>query len=220
MALRNLKLMDGNQYPKLGLILLFVALLCWAHCTSLSEAPIDPAQWHVVSSPWQVGQPVTVTVTTPLGVLQPLTLTVLSPGASSSISTTAPHWGIAGVQLLWLEPEQRELEIQLVAMAGVRFIGLDFDWRRIEPTTGQYVWNKVDTVLALAKQYDVQLVPMLLYTPRWASRAAFAPLDYHHAPPRDVNAGMVQVSFTLLKRDNLARSSKICYQSVFFAELG
>jgi len=92
-------------------------------------------------------------------------------------------FGLAGVQLLWLPPDQRETEIALAAASGARILGLDFDWRRIEPERGRYVWAEVDTVVALAKRYDLRLVPMLLYTPRWASMASFAPLDYHRAPP-------------------------------------
>jgi GH35 family endo-1,4-beta-xylanase len=89
------------------------------------------------------------------------------------------------VQLLWLSSDQRETEIALAAASGARAIGLDFAWRRIEPRDDDYTWDETDKVVALAKRHDLRLVPMLLYTPRWASTASFAPLDYHRAPPDD-----------------------------------
>jgi GH35 family endo-1,4-beta-xylanase len=61
--------------------------------------------------------------------------------------------------------------------------GIDFDWRRIEPQQGKFSWEGLDRVVELAKQYGLNLAPMLLYTPRWASTASFAPLDYQLAPP-------------------------------------
>jgi GH35 family endo-1,4-beta-xylanase len=73
----------------------------------------------------------------------------------------------------------------LAAATGARTIGLDFDWRRIEPERGRYDWQDTDEVVALAKRHGLRLAPMLLYTPRWATTAPFAPLDYHRAPPAD-----------------------------------
>lgn len=104
--------------------------------------------------------------------------------ALSSERAASQSFGIAGVQLPWLPPEQQEIEISLAAAAGAKYIGLDFDWRKIEPIRRQYDWAAIDQTITLAKQVDLKLTPMLLYTPDWASSAAFAPLDYHLAPPR------------------------------------
>jgi hypothetical protein len=92
------------------------------------------------------------------------------------------------VQIPWLLPEYRDTEMALVAAVGARYVGLDFDWRRIEPQPGAYTWQDTDEVVALAKEHGLRLVPMLLYTPHWASTAPFAPLDYQHAPPSDYAA--------------------------------
>jgi GH35 family endo-1,4-beta-xylanase len=132
------------------------------------------------------GGGVTLTLrTTPPRAARPFSVTMLAPG------TGRPRWadlasdpfGLSGVQMLWLPAEQRETEITLAAASGARTIGLDFDWRRIEPEQGQYTWEETDAAVALAKRHGLRLVPMLLYTPRWASTASFAPLDYHRAPP-------------------------------------
>jgi hypothetical protein len=120
---------------------------------------------------------------------QAISVTVLPPGPGlPQIEGLAPeYFGLSGVQIAWLAPEYREPEMALAAAAGARSIGLDFDWRQIEREPGQYDWQGTDEVVALAKKRGLRLVPMLLYTPHWASTAPFAPLDYHHAPPADVD---------------------------------
>ncbi|MCX7683040.1 MAG: glycosyl hydrolase [Anaerolineae bacterium] len=154
-------------------------------CAS-GRAPIAAPSLRIASPRWIPGSAVELTLhTTPPHVATPITLTVLAPGEGRpQIAGLSPDFfGLAGVQLLWLPPENRETEIALAAVAGARYIGLDFDWRRIEPERGHYNWKETDAAVALAKRYGLRLVPMLLYTPRWASSASFAPLDYHRAPP-------------------------------------
>jgi GH35 family endo-1,4-beta-xylanase len=117
-------------------------------------------------------------------------MTVLAPGTGQAAlpGIAADYFGLAGVQLPWLAEEYRAREIALVAVSGARVVGLDFDWRRIEPEPGQFEWADTDSAVALAKRHGLRLAPMLLYTPQWASSAPFAPLDYHRAPPVDLNA--------------------------------
>lgn len=141
---------------------------------------------RITSPRWRLGEDVELTLhTIPPRTTAPITLTILAPGEGRTPITGVPSdfFGLAGVQLLWLTPEDRETEIALAAAAGARYIGLDFDWRRIEPEKGRYTWRETDEAVALAKRHGLRLVPMLLYTPRWASSAPFAPLDYHRAPP-------------------------------------
>jgi GH35 family endo-1,4-beta-xylanase len=104
----------------------------------------------------------------------------------SALPADLGFFGLSGVQLLWLPEDQRETEIRLAAASGARAIGLDFAWRRIEPEPGVFDWEGTDAAVALAKRHGLRLVPMLLYTPRWASSAPFAPLDSHRAPPVDM----------------------------------
>jgi len=93
------------------------------------------------------------------------------------------RFGVAGVQLAWLSPDQQEMELILAAASGAKFVGMDIDWQRIEPEPGHFNWIELDKIVALAEKHNLNLVPMLLYTPRWASSAAFAPLDSHRSPP-------------------------------------
>jgi hypothetical protein len=129
---------------------------------------------------------VTITISTfPLRAGQIITATILPPAAARDEQNGI---GLAGVQLLWLPPEQRKTEALLAAASGAQYVGLDFDWQRIQPEPGSYQWTDADTVVALAKKYGLHLVPTLIYTPRWISSAAFAPLDYQRSPPVDFNA--------------------------------
>jgi len=159
------------------------------------QIPGIPAPVRIESTSWRAGVEVELTVhTTPPRAGELVTLTLLAPGtdqpqpAEVEGDRANSFFGLSGVQLLWLSPEHREIEVALAAATGASTIGLDFDWRRIEPEPGQHVWADTDDVVALAKRYGLHLVPMLLYTPRWASTAPFAPLDYQRAPPADLNA--------------------------------
>jgi GH35 family endo-1,4-beta-xylanase len=143
---------------------------------------------QVQSAPWRVGEDAELTIRTrPPSPGRAISLTIMSPGPGQpQIEGLPPEFfGLSGVQIPWLAEEDREREMLLAATSGARYIGLDFDWQRIEPQPGRFAWEHTDEAVALAKRYGLRLVPMLLYTPRWASTASFAPLDYHHAPPVD-----------------------------------
>lgn len=147
--------------------------------------PLEPqAGLSLQASAWQAGQPLTLTLQThPPQAGQSLAVSVLQPPAGR-----LPGLGLAGVQLTWLTPEQMQTEALLAAASGASLIGLDFEWRSIEPQPGVFDWQKTDAALELARRYGLRLLPMLVYTPRWASSAAQAPLDYFRAPPADMNA--------------------------------
>lgn len=91
----------------------------------------------------------------------------------------------SGVQIPWLPAEHRQTEMALAAASGASIIGLDFDWRRIEPEPGAFDWEGTDEAVALAKQHGLRLAPMLLYTPRRASTTPFAIRDALRAPPQN-----------------------------------
>lgn len=177
----------GRRHRLRAFFVIAVITLTISMCQSKpTPTPTITAPIHVQTTPWRVGEEVQLTIRCESNCDgQTISLTILVPGAGQPQieNISSKYFGLSGVQFLWLPPEQRELDAALAAAAGAQYIGLDFDWRRIEPVPGNYDWKDVDQVVALAKEYGFQLVPMLLFTPRWASTKSFAPLDYHLAPP-------------------------------------
>lgn len=153
-----------------------------------ATVPAFGAPAHLTSGLWRVGQAVEVGVHTErLQAGEVVSVTVMAPGPGQpQIAGVGPaFFGLSGVQISWLSPEYRETDVALASALGARYVGLDFSWRRLEPEPGEYAWEETDAMVRLAKEQGLRLAPMLLYTPRWASTAPFAPLNYHHAPPTD-----------------------------------
>jgi hypothetical protein len=92
-----------------------------------------------------------------------------------------------------VEPQKRELAVQMIAEAGFHWIRQEFPWedieihgkgdfedRRHEPYRS--AWEKYDQIVALAEQYDLEIIARLSNPPAW-SRAQgneagpFAPPD-------------------------------------------
>ena len=92
-------------------------------------------------------------------------------------------FGVGGVQIPWIIAQDRESEMILAAASGARAIGMDFEWKRIQPEENRWDWQDTDEAVRLARKYHLQIVPMLLYTPDWAAREAFAVTDYHRTGP-------------------------------------
>ncbi len=65
---------------------------------------------------------------------------------------------------------------------GVRYLRCAFSWDAIEPAPGTYDWRFWDALVALAARNDVQILPYVAYTPKWAARDA---TDFWRQPPRD-----------------------------------
>lgn len=171
----------------IGLVLAVVLLVGGIYyLRSLSPKNRSPRPW-IESKSWQVGSPVTITLSLDAQFSgRWITVQLLSPGPEAGFASIDPDFfGLAGVQFGWLIDEQRPVEAELAAASGAHSLGLDFDWRKIEPEQGRFDWERTDDIFRLAKERDLRLVPMLLYTPLWASSRSFAPLDYHISPPSD-----------------------------------
>ena len=171
-----------------GVVLIGMLALIGCNWIRLNGSTPEPKNENgkLQSSTWKLHSDVEVKLIVDASLHgQEVEWTILSPGMtfSGEGGPALEQAGLSGVQLAWLSPQDQQVEMMLAAASGARFIGLDFDWRRIQPEPGRFVWTEIDRIVELAKRYDLILVPMLLYTPRWASSAAFAPLDYHLAPP-------------------------------------
>ena len=78
--------------------------------------------------------------------------------------------------------------INLGSMArdvGVRFSREELSWANIEPNAkGQYAWDLYDRRIGYNRQNGLEIVGMLLTTPRWASTNPTAP-DWYWYEPRN-----------------------------------
>ena len=71
---------------------------------------------------------------------------------------------------------------ELARRAGASYFRCAFSWNAIEKVQGQYEWNFWDTLVRLAEQYHIGLIPYVAYPPRWAVREE---KDFWKQPPMD-----------------------------------
>ncbi len=60
-------------------------------------------------------------------------------------------------------------EMQLAAQSGVGLIRIEFDWPLIETSKNSYDWSRADYIVQESAKYNLQLQPILVFTPLWAS---------------------------------------------------
>ena len=52
---------------------------------------------------------------------------------------------------------------------GMKWIRIDFDWPRIQPQQGVFLWNDTDRIVERAFRLNIEPLATLSYTPAWAS---------------------------------------------------
>jgi len=93
-----------------------------------------------------------------------------------------------------VEPEKRELSLQMISEAGFKWIRQEFPWEDIEiHGQGDFedrrhqphrsAWAKYDNIVELAEKYDIAIIARLSNPPAW-SRAAGDEMGTY-APPDD-----------------------------------
>ncbi len=75
-------------------------------------------------------------------------------------------------------------QMALMAHSGVESVRTDFDWETTEPGPGVYLWGSLDTIVAAAAENRLQLLPIVEFTPRWASSHPHRAWD-EYAPAKD-----------------------------------
>lgn len=122
----------------------------------------------------------------------------LAPSAVTH-STNRPPFGVNTFLEQEALPEVREQAMQMIHEAGFHWIRQEFPWSDIEihgkgdfsdrrhlDTVGEIsAWEKYDNILALAEQYDLELIPRLSYPPQW-SRAQPIEVTGAFGPPDNV----------------------------------
>lgn len=91
------------------------------------------------------------------------------PATASAAPIPSDFFGVSSPDLIGLTPAQRLPIIADQQAAGVRVLRQLFDWSAIEQTKGNYSWTSTDSFMASAARADMEVLPVVLYSPTWAS---------------------------------------------------
>jgi polysaccharide biosynthesis protein PslG len=89
-------------------------------------------------------------------------------------------------------------EIDLLISAGVSSVRIGFLWSDIEPEAGKYVWGKLDLIVKLFNEADIEILGTLARTPPWANGGKECGLFCFHTPV-DLNQYNSFVAQTVLR---------------------
>jgi hypothetical protein len=67
----------------------------------------------------------------------------------------------------------------LMASSGVEAVRTDFAWSAIQPAPGLYNWAGTDAIVAAAASHGLELLPIIEFTPRWASSNPNGAFQYY-----------------------------------------
>lgn len=59
-------------------------------------------------------------------------------------------------------------ELSLAQQLGVTIVRVEFPWPLIEPQRGAFDWSRADAIVLAAGSHNIQLQPILVYTPAWS----------------------------------------------------
>ena len=68
-----------------------------------------------------------------------------------------------------ISPSDLGSQMGLMASSGVEAVRTDFAWAAIETAPGVYNWSGTDAIVGAAASHGLQVLPIVEFTPRWAS---------------------------------------------------
>ncbi|RME48910.1 MAG: hypothetical protein D6791_02160 [Chloroflexi bacterium] len=81
------------------------------------------------------------------------------------------------------EPFKREKTVEMAAQAGIGWAKQQFPWEDIEPSPGQYQWEKYDEIVDLYREHGLQVIARLDRPPEWTR----VDNRFPQRPPDDFN---------------------------------
>lgn len=66
--------------------------------------------------------------------------------------------------------EDVEKSVALMREAGIGFVRFDFLWEDIEPTLGQFTFEKYDQLVAILQKNNIRTQALLVYNPSWSGK--------------------------------------------------
>ncbi len=73
-----------------------------------------------------------------------------------------------GSQIFDVSDAELAADLDTAVDLGARWIRLDVDWSRIEPTEGEYDWASTDRLVEAARDRGLGVLGLLAYAPDWA----------------------------------------------------
>src|SRR5512140_1841110 len=84
-----------------------------------------------------------------------------------------------------VEVWKRERTLSMATTAGIRWARQQFPWEEIEPSPGEFEWDKYDDIVSLYRKNGMQIIARLDRPPLWARRSASG--SGASGPPDDFN---------------------------------
>lgn len=126
--------------------------------------------------------------------------TVTTPGTGTGTPTGTvkhTHYGVSyGERLSWMDQATLDATLDDAVALGVKWIRVDMAWKSIERNfRGDWHWSAMDRVVNAAKARNLEILPILAYTPPWAKRSGCTAFGCPPANPDDfVNFAKVAVA--------------------------
>jgi hypothetical protein len=100
----------------------------------------------------------------------------LATCASSASAAPLPDdfFGVSSPDLDFVDSAARVPILADEKAAGVEIIRKTFDWSLIEPTKGSFDWTATDSVIASIARAGLKVLPVVVYSPTWASNCPSA----------------------------------------------
>src|SRR5262249_39548266 len=117
-------------------------------------------------------------------VLLALVALLAQAGNASAAPIPGDFFGVSSPDLIGQSPAARAPILADEHAAGVRLIRQLFDWHEIEADEGSYDWTDRDSFMARPAGVGMGVLPVVLYSPQWASSC---PDDdaFERCPPSD-----------------------------------
>lgn len=81
-------------------------------------------------------------------------------------------------------PEELARRFDDMASIGITWLRLDFNWRWIQADKDKPIdWSRLDKVVSAARTHDIEVMPILLFTPTWAREAGC--VERQQCPPEN-----------------------------------
>ena len=107
------------------------------------------------------------------------TVSNLYLGDKESLETLNYKFGISlGSSLYSLSEKELNKKFDDITSLGIGWLRFDISWEEIQPKDSvHFRWNGVDRIVSVANEYNLKLLPILGYTPKWARLAECANND-------------------------------------------